>query len=75
MAQLADNTPGTINKHYDSLHLRLDALKEAARKVTGCRLGQAVCGPCQQSAYTVLGSRTPAALVPGCSPPTATTKA
>lgn len=35
MAQLAGNTPGTINKHYDSLHLRLDALKAVARTVAG----------------------------------------
>lgn len=35
MAQLAGNTPATINKHYDSLHLRLDALKAAARTVAG----------------------------------------
>jgi integrase len=35
MARLAGNTPGTINKHYDSLHLRLDALKAAAKTVAG----------------------------------------
>ncbi|MFO0847868.1 MAG: tyrosine-type recombinase/integrase [Gemmataceae bacterium] len=33
MAQLAGNSPQIISKFYDSLHLRIDALKAAAAKV------------------------------------------
>ncbi len=33
MAQLAGNTPEVINRYYDSLHLKQDTLKEAARRV------------------------------------------
>jgi integrase len=32
VAQLVGNTPAIINKYYDSLHLRIDMLKEAAIK-------------------------------------------
>jgi hypothetical protein len=35
MAQLVGNTPEVINRYYDSLHLRQDTLREAARRVTG----------------------------------------
>ena len=35
MAQLAGNTPAVINKYYDSLHLRLDALRAAAATAAG----------------------------------------
>jgi integrase len=33
MAQLCGNTPEVINRYYDSLHLKQDTLREAARRV------------------------------------------
>jgi integrase len=35
MAQLCGNTPEVINRYYDSLHLKQDTLREAARRVNG----------------------------------------
>ena len=40
MAQLVGNSPEIINRYYDSLHLRQDTLREAARKVNGGGAGK-----------------------------------